>query len=144
MVLDAYSEAQKEKLVDSYGQKLRVDHLLVVRDQDIERMKQLGVVPSVAMWHLMIPIKSLVYANGADEVNNMTKVKSYIDAGLKVVGEMSSACPFWSMENVLVTPHISGASRPNMRRVFELFVENLHRFVHDEPLLNLVNAGRGY
>lgn len=98
LVLDAYSEAQKEKLVDSYGQKLRVDHLLVVRDQDIRRMKQLGVIPSVAMWHLMIPIKSLVYANGADEVNNMTKVKSYIDQGLKVVGEMSSACPFWSME----------------------------------------------
>lgn len=57
---------------------------------------------------------------------------------------LPASSPLWDMENVLVTPHISGASRPNLRRVFELFAENLERFVHDKPLLNLVAREHGY
>ncbi|MFP6615534.1 MAG: D-2-hydroxyacid dehydrogenase [Candidatus Hydrogenedentota bacterium] len=52
--------------------------------------------------------------------------------------------PFWSMDNVLVTPHISGASRAHLRRMFELFADNLERFDGDQPLLNLVNSEYGY
>jgi phosphoglycerate dehydrogenase-like enzyme len=57
---------------------------------------------------------------------------------------LRSDSPFWEMENVLVTPHISGASRAHLRRCFELFVDNLERFDCGDPLLNLVSAEHGY
>jgi phosphoglycerate dehydrogenase-like enzyme len=50
--------------------------------------------------------------------------------------------PFWSQQNVLITPHISGSSgSPHYSgRVWELFSLNLGRFRRGEPLLNQVAA----
>ncbi len=52
--------------------------------------------------------------------------------------------PLWDFENLMVTPHISGASRAHLRRCFELFVENLRRLMASETMLNLVDKKRGY
>lgn len=50
----------------------------------------------------------------------------------------------WDMENVIVTPHVSGASRRYLRRAFEILAENLGRQVRNEPLINLVDHKQGY
>ncbi len=50
----------------------------------------------------------------------------------------------WSLENVIITPHISGAVKGYGHRAAEIFVANLERWVRDEPLHQLVNAERGY
>ena len=50
----------------------------------------------------------------------------------------------WSMENVLITPHISGGTPVYMERCVELFCENLRRYLADEPLRNAVDRERGY
>lgn len=47
--------------------------------------------------------------------------------------------PLWDMVNVLVTPHNSAAASGNDRRVYEIFVENLGRWVRGEALLNEVS-----
>jgi phosphoglycerate dehydrogenase-like enzyme len=49
------------------------------------------------------------------------------------------------MPNILVTPHNSPGGDPDPG-VFaiQLFVENLHRYLNGEPLLNLVDRVRGY
>ncbi|MCZ6679996.1 MAG: D-2-hydroxyacid dehydrogenase [Candidatus Poribacteria bacterium] len=52
--------------------------------------------------------------------------------------------PLWEMDNVIITPHHAGQSPKAPRRVFELFCENLKRFVAGEPLINLVDKTRGY
>lgn len=52
--------------------------------------------------------------------------------------------PLWAMENVIVTPHISGASRPYLRRAFEVLAENLRRMTEGESLLNQVDFNLGY
>jgi phosphoglycerate dehydrogenase-like enzyme len=52
--------------------------------------------------------------------------------------------PFWSMENVVVTPHISGGTEIYNQRAVEIFVDNLHRYLRGEPLQNVVDPGRGY
>jgi phosphoglycerate dehydrogenase-like enzyme len=57
--------------------------------------------------------------------------------------------PLWEMANVIITPHHAGAyggakSFKHRRRVFELFCENLRRFVAGEPLLNVVDKTKGY
>ncbi|MDD2522486.1 MAG: D-2-hydroxyacid dehydrogenase [Anaerolineaceae bacterium] len=52
--------------------------------------------------------------------------------------------PLWNAPNLILTPHISAYS-PNMfNQVVDLFVENLKRYLKDQPLYNLVNVERGY
>ena len=50
--------------------------------------------------------------------------------------------PLWTLENVIVTPHISGPDDipVNARR----FLENYRRFVAGEPLAGVVDFERGY
>ncbi len=52
--------------------------------------------------------------------------------------------PLWDMENVILTPHVSGDSSDYMNKACELFVENLKRFAANRPLLNLVDPSLGY
>jgi len=52
--------------------------------------------------------------------------------------------PLWDIENLVVTAHISGASRAQLRRCFELVEQNLQRFVADEPMINPVDPALGY
>ena len=50
----------------------------------------------------------------------------------------------WGMENVIITPHVSGAVKGYGHRAAEIFVANLERWVRGEPLQQLVSAERGY
>jgi phosphoglycerate dehydrogenase-like enzyme len=52
--------------------------------------------------------------------------------------------PLWDIENVLLTPHISGAKQGYNDEACEVFVENLRRFMSAGPLLNLVDRSHGY
>jgi phosphoglycerate dehydrogenase-like enzyme len=49
--------------------------------------------------------------------------------------------PWWDAPNVIVTPHASGQT---LRFFDELVVENVRRYLAGEPLLNQVDAERGY
>ena len=46
--------------------------------------------------------------------------------------------PLWRFPNVIMTPHISGATQsPHfVERLWELFTQNVRRYLTDEPLLN--------
>lgn len=50
--------------------------------------------------------------------------------------------PLWQMDNVLLTPHISGADQSTAfpARMGDLFVQNVERYLAGRPLLNLVTA----
>jgi phosphoglycerate dehydrogenase-like enzyme len=52
--------------------------------------------------------------------------------------------PLWQMENVIVTPHVAGASPQTPRRQMECVRENLRRYAAGEPLLNVVDKRAGY
>lgn len=52
--------------------------------------------------------------------------------------------PLWEMENVLITPHVSGSSPRTWQRQFDFFLENLRRYLAGEPLLNVVDREAGY
>jgi phosphoglycerate dehydrogenase-like enzyme len=67
-------------------------------------------------------------------------------AGLDVFEHepLEESSPLWDMENVILTPHISGANRGYMDKACELFAENLKRFAANRPLLNLVDPKLGY
>jgi glyoxylate/hydroxypyruvate reductase A len=50
--------------------------------------------------------------------------------------------PLWGLDNVVVTPHISGPSTPE--EIAPVFAENLDRFVAGRPLRHVVDRRRGY
>jgi phosphoglycerate dehydrogenase-like enzyme len=50
----------------------------------------------------------------------------------------------WGLDNVILTPHISGGTPIYMERAVELLCDNLRRYVAAEPLRNVVDLQRGY
>lgn len=67
-------------------------------------------------------------------------------AGLDVFEEepLPEDSPLWQLENVLLTPHISGFTPHYDDRATDIFAENLRRYLAGEPLLNQVNRETGY
>jgi phosphoglycerate dehydrogenase-like enzyme len=52
--------------------------------------------------------------------------------------------PLWDMENVVITPHVAGAGPHSVERLHAILLENLRRFVNDEPLMNVIDKRRWY
>jgi phosphoglycerate dehydrogenase-like enzyme len=52
--------------------------------------------------------------------------------------------PFYGLDNVILSPHVSGFLPSYDEKCSVLFAENLRRYLAGEPLLNLVDRGRGY
>lgn len=52
--------------------------------------------------------------------------------------------PLWKFENVVITPHIAGASDSALPRILDLLQKNIALFAADQPLLNIVDKNKGY
>lgn len=56
--------------------------------------------------------------------------------------------PLWDMENVLITPHISGPSFGHFpeveRRIAEICADNISRYLSGRPLVNVIDRSKGY
>jgi phosphoglycerate dehydrogenase-like enzyme len=52
--------------------------------------------------------------------------------------------PFWSLHNVVMTPHVSGYTQTYFDRMLAIFEDNLERFLDDRPLRNVVDKQLGY
>ena len=52
--------------------------------------------------------------------------------------------PFWTLPNVIVSPHVAGDMADYNEKAARLFVENLQRYLAGETLLNRVDRARGY
>jgi phosphoglycerate dehydrogenase-like enzyme len=57
---------------------------------------------------------------------------------------LAESSPFWSLDNVLITPHTAAVTEKLWERHYDLIAENLKRFLSGQPLLNLVDKKRGY
>jgi phosphoglycerate dehydrogenase-like enzyme len=55
---------------------------------------------------------------------------------------LSKESELWGLENVIVTPHVSGINMPE--EICEEFVRNYERWVKGEPLVGLVDREKGY
>ena len=58
------------------------------------------------------------------------------------------ASPLWGMENVLLTPHVSGRGfghdRGTERLIWEIVMDNLARYLEGKKLRHIVDINRGY
>jgi phosphoglycerate dehydrogenase-like enzyme len=52
--------------------------------------------------------------------------------------------PLWDLENVILTPHISGGTEIYNKRATAIFTDNLRRYLSGASLENVVDPSRGY
>ncbi len=52
--------------------------------------------------------------------------------------------PLWQMPNVLISPHSASTADSENRKIVDLFIDNLRRYLNDEPLLNVLDTERLY
>lgn len=57
---------------------------------------------------------------------------------------LAAASPLWSMENVIITPHVAGFGHRFWDAMVELFGRNLERYLEGQPLENVVDKRAGY
>lgn len=78
----------------------------------------------------------------------MKCVKIYSKGGTTDPEPLPENHPLRYMENVLITPHISGISRGEnkftRKRILDIFCENLKRDSNSEVLKNVIEFNKGY
>ena len=83
-----------------------------------------------------------------DETALITALQSGKLAGAGLDVTYTEPCPpespLWKQENVILTSHSAGSSQHVRRRAMQLFIDNLHRYIKDEPLVNVVDKQKGY
>lgn len=52
--------------------------------------------------------------------------------------------PFWDLDNLLITPHTAGLTQKLWDRHYELFSDNLRRYLSQQPLRYVVDKHKGY
>ena len=67
-------------------------------------------------------------------------------AGLDVFSEepLPAASPLWGMENVVVSPHMSGDFHGHETAMASVFIDNFRRYRAGEPLVNVVDKQLGF
>ncbi|MEZ4670135.1 MAG: D-2-hydroxyacid dehydrogenase [Anaerolineae bacterium] len=112
-----------------------------------------GVSPVISETVLGMMKKTAVLINVArgavvDEAALITAISSgkLAGAALDVFTQepLPSSSPLWNLDNVIISPHISGNSVRGHEKAAALFIENLRRYLDKQPLLNLFNRKRGY
>ena len=94
--LSAVEDAKQNPIVKSHDQRLTIDHLSFdIRPQEMSKMKELGVIPSISPWFVFNKqnIQEMLYEYGADRVNKMMPMKSYIQMGMRPSLESDSGDP---------------------------------------------------
>lgn len=74
------------------------------------------------------------------------RAETIAGAGLDVFERepLPADSPLYDMENVIITPHVSGASHAYLDRAIPFFCENLRRYLDGAPMRNVVDPARGY
>jgi phosphoglycerate dehydrogenase-like enzyme len=52
--------------------------------------------------------------------------------------------PLWTLENLLITPHTAGLTDKLWHRHYDLFSDNLRRYLAGKPLQFIVDKHKGY
>jgi predicted amidohydrolase YtcJ len=108
-VLTAYEAADAERSIA--GRRWAIEHAFIARDEQIARMKRLGLVVS-AQDHLYLAGPRLVKYWGAERAARTTPMRAFIDAGLVTAGGTDSPVipypPLWVIYHFVTRNTISG------------------------------------
>lgn len=103
------------------------------------------------MFRTMKPTAFLVNVGRGEVVKESDLVRALkkgwiAGAGLDVFATepLPADSPLWKMENVIISPHVSGFTQAYDERATDLFADNLRRYLHGAPLLNAISREEGY
>ena len=103
----------------------------------LRQMKETAYLINVGRG-IIVDLKALTEALEAGEIAG---------AGLDIfeIEPLPSDHPLWVMPNVIITPHIAGRV-PGVvhQRQLDIMLDNLRRFLKDEPLNNVVHKERWF
>lgn len=109
-----------------------------------------GIV-SESVIRAMKPTAYFVNISRGEVVDEEALIRALRDGGIAGAGldvfwqePLPPDSPLYDLPNVILTPHISGATKAYNDRATDLFAENLRRYLAGEPLLNLVDKTLGY
>ena len=100
----------------------------IVNEDIIDTMQETAVLINVSRGGV-VDEEALISALAAKKIRG---------AALDVFQEepLPTTSPLWNLENVIISPHISGNAASYHHKAADLFAENLQRYLDGEPLLN--------
>ena len=83
-VINAYEEGLNTQIIKRPNQLLTMNHTPMAAQEDIHRMKELGINASIGVWHVFgeSNFEAGLLQYGIERLNSILPVKSYLDAGL--------------------------------------------------------------
>ncbi|MBZ0300827.1 MAG: D-2-hydroxyacid dehydrogenase [Anaerolineae bacterium] len=108
----------------------------IVNEDILSAMKKTAVLVNVSRGGV-VDEAALISALAAEKIAG---------AGLDVfeTEPLPATSPLWQLDQVVITPHISGNNGRIHEKAAALFAENLQRYLDNEPLLNQFDRQRGY
>ncbi|MBC7870344.1 MAG: D-2-hydroxyacid dehydrogenase [Chitinophagaceae bacterium] len=108
----------------------------IVNEELLSAMKKTAVLINVSRGGV-VDEAALISALAAQKIAG---------AALDVFEEepLPATSPLWNLENVILSPHVSGNSSQYHQKAADIFIENLRRYVEGRPLLNRLNREHGY
>jgi phosphoglycerate dehydrogenase-like enzyme len=72
--------------------------------------------------------------------------KKIAGAGLDVtaIEPLPKNSRLWDMDNVILSPHVSGSMEDYMGQATGLFCDNIHRYLEEKKLRNVIDRKKGY
>lgn len=108
----------------------------LIDDEVLSAMKETAVLINVSRGPV-VDEKALITALSSGQIAG---------AALDVFEEepLPNTSPLWNLDNVVITPHLSGFTRDYHGKAAQVFKENLRRYLENRPLLNQMDRARGY
>ncbi|MDQ7028175.1 MAG: D-2-hydroxyacid dehydrogenase [Anaerolineae bacterium] len=108
----------------------------MVNERVLDMMKDTAVLINIARG-AVVDEKALITALSQEKIGG---------AALDVFEEepLPSTSPLWQMDNVIISPHVSGMVDNYHEKAAEVFRVNLDRYLEKRPLYNQLNREVGY
>jgi phosphoglycerate dehydrogenase-like enzyme len=108
----------------------------LIDEKVLKAMKKTAVLINVARGQVVDEL-ALIHALTSGTIGG---------AALDVFNEepLPRTSPLWGLDNVIISPHISGNTSQYHEKAAAVFAENLRRYLDQRPLLNRLQRERGY
>jgi predicted amidohydrolase YtcJ len=151
VLLDAYADANKTTPIGKM--RFGVDHGLMQSPENIDKMKEMNVIPSIAAKYLFAgETDRLVYMYGPDAVYKMSPVQTLIAKGIPVTAESDIlqdpyVKPLWQIEKFVTRTDEKGRvwnaqERISRKDALYMYTKWAALYHWDEKLLGTLEAGK--
>ena len=102
----------------------------------IERMKRSAFIVNIARGDILDQLALI------DALNAGRIAGAALD--VFIPDPLPNGSPLFTTRNLIITPHIAGNSPMLWRRIMDIWLENIRRFLAGKPLINQVDKTKGY